>query len=64
VVVEYPIGHKRRRKEGIPHLVEKFERNLTRRFPKQQQKAILDLCMDQKRLEEAPVNKFVDMMVI
>ena len=63
-VVEYPIGHKRRRKEGIPHLVEKFERNLARRFPKQQQKAILDLCMDQKRLEETPVNKFVDMMVI
>ena len=64
VVVEYPIGHKRRRKEGIPHLVEKFERNLARRFPKQQQKAILDLCMDQKRLEETPVDKFVDMMVI
>jgi 2-methylcitrate dehydratase len=63
VVVEYPIGHKRRRKEGIPHLVEKFERNLARRFPKQQQKAILDLCMDQKRLEETPVNRFVDAMV-
>ena len=62
-VVEYPIGHKRRRKEGIPHLVEKFERNLARRFPKQQQKAILDLCMDQKKLEETPVNKFVDAMV-
>jgi 2-methylcitrate dehydratase len=64
VVVEYPIGHKRRRKEGIPHLVAKFERNLARRFSKQQQKAILDLCMEQKRLEETPVNKFVDMMVI
>ena len=64
VVVEYPIGHKRRRKEGIPHLVEKFERNLARRFPKQRQKALLDLCIDQKRLEETPVNQFVDMMVI
>jgi 2-methylcitrate dehydratase len=64
VVVEYPIGHKRRRKEGIPHLIEKFERNLARRFPKQQQKAILDLCMDQKKLEETPVNKFVDAMVV
>ena len=63
VAVEYPIGHKRRRKEGIPHLVEKFERNLARRFPKQQQKAILDLCMDQKKLEDTPVNKFVDAMV-
>jgi 2-methylcitrate dehydratase len=64
VVVEYPIGHKRRRKEGIPHLVEKFERNLARRFPKQQQEAILDLCMDQKRLEETPVTKFVDAMAV
>jgi 2-methylcitrate dehydratase len=64
VVVEYPIGHKRRRKEGIPHLVEKFERNLARRFPPKQQKAILELCMDQKRLEQTPVNEFVDLMVI
>jgi 2-methylcitrate dehydratase len=64
VVVEYPIGHKRRRKEGIPHLVEKFERNLARRFPPPQQKAIRELCMDQKRLEETPVNEFVDLMVI
>ena len=64
VVVEYPIGHKRRRKEGMPHLVEKFERNLARRFPPQQRKAIRDLCMDQRRLEETPVNEFVDLMVL
>ena len=64
VLVEYPIGHKRRRKEGIPHLVGKFERNLARRFPPQQQKAIRDLCTDQKRLEETPVNEFVDLLVI
>jgi 2-methylcitrate dehydratase len=64
VVVEYPIGHKRRRQEGIPHLVEKFERNLARRFPEKQQKAILELCMDQKKLEQTPVNEFVDLMVI
>jgi len=64
VVVEYPLGHKRRRKEGIPLLVEKFERNLARRFPAQQQKAILDLCKDQKRLEQTPVNDFVDLMVV
>jgi len=64
VVVEYPIGHKRRRKEGMPLLVEKFERNLARRFPPQQRKAIRDLCMDQRRLEETPVNEFVDLMVL
>jgi 2-methylcitrate dehydratase len=64
VVVEYPIGHKRRRKEGMPVLVEKFERNLARRFPPKQQKAILDLCMDARRLEQTPVKDFVDLMVI
>jgi 2-methylcitrate dehydratase len=64
VLVEYPIGHKRRRKEGMPFLVEKFERNLARRFPPKQQKAILDLCMDAKRLEATPVHEFVDLMVI
>src|SRR4051812_29370701 len=64
VVVEYPIGHKRRRKEGLPHLVEKFERNLARQFPEKQQKAILDVCMDQKKLEQMPVKEFVDLMVI
>ena len=46
VVCEYPIGHKRRRAEGMPVLVEKFRTNLARRFPAKQQKAILDVCMD------------------
>ncbi|HUF21249.1 MAG TPA: bifunctional 2-methylcitrate dehydratase/aconitate hydratase [Burkholderiales bacterium] len=64
IVVEYPIGHKRRRKEGMPVLVEKFKTNLARRFPAKQQKAILDLCMDPKKLAATPVNEFVDLMVI
>lgn len=64
VAVEYPIGHRRRRAEGIPELVKKFKVNLARRFPAKQQNAILDVCLDQKKLEELPVNEFVDMMVI
>ena len=64
IVVEYPIGHKRRRKEGMPVLVEKFKTNLARRFPVKQQKAILELCMDEKKLAAAPVNEFVDLFVI
>ena len=38
IVVEYPIGHRRRRKEGIPVLVEKFRDNLARRFAAKQQR--------------------------
>jgi len=64
LVVEYPIGHKRRRKEGMPLLVEKFKTNLARRFPAKQQNAVLELCLDPKNLATTPVNDFVDMMVI
>ncbi|MFN3565797.1 MAG: bifunctional 2-methylcitrate dehydratase/aconitate hydratase [Burkholderiaceae bacterium] len=64
VVVEYPIGHKRRRKEGMPILVEKFKTNLARRFPPKQANAILELCLDAKRLAVTPVNELVDLMVI
>ena len=63
VVCEYPIGHKRRRREGMPVLVEKFKTNLARRFPERQQRAILDLCMDAERLAKTPVNEFVDLFV-
>jgi 2-methylcitrate dehydratase len=63
-MVEYPIGHKRRRKEGMPILVEKFKTNLARRFPPKQQKAILELCMDAGRLAATPVDEFVDLFVI
>ena len=64
IVVEYPIGHKRRRKEGMPVLVEKFKTNLARQFPAKQQQRILDLCLDAKKLEATPVNEFVDLFVI
>ena len=64
VEVEYPIGHRRRRAEGIPHLEQKFRTNLARRFPVRQQQAILALALDQKRLEQTPVNEFVDLFVI
>jgi 2-methylcitrate dehydratase len=63
-VCEYPIGHKRRRKEGMPVLVEKFRTNLARRFPEKQRQAILELCLDARRLERTPVHEFVDLFVI
>jgi 2-methylcitrate dehydratase len=64
IVCEYPIGHKRRRKEGMPVLVEKFKTNLARKFPTKQQGTILDLCLDAKKLAATPVNEFVDLFVI
>jgi 2-methylcitrate dehydratase len=64
VVVEYPIGHKRRRREGIPLLVEKFRTNLARRFPSKQQEAILGVSLAQQRLEAMPVHEYVDLYAI
>lgn len=64
IAVEYPIGHRRRRAEGIPELVKKFRVNLARRFPAKQSIAVLGLCMDAKRLEATPVNEFMDMLAI
>ncbi len=64
IVVEYPIGHKRRRKDGMPVLVEKFKTNLARRFAEKQRAQILELCLDPKRLEATPVHEFVDLMVV
>lgn len=64
VEVEYPIGHRRRRADGIPLLEEKFKRNLATRFPPGRSSEIFSLCKEQARLESTPVNKFVDLFVI
>jgi 2-methylcitrate dehydratase len=64
VVVEYPIGHRRRRAEGVPLLIEKFKTNLARRFPPKQASQILAVCQDAERLQSMPVHEFVDLLVI
>lgn len=61
--VEYPIGHKRRRADGIPLLQAKFERNLARRFPPSQQNAILEASADLASLEAMPVHVYVDLYI-
>ncbi|MEB3100082.1 bifunctional 2-methylcitrate dehydratase/aconitate hydratase [Ferviditalea candida] len=64
VVVEYPIGHRRRRQEGIPKLIEKFESSLKTRFPKKQVAQIMELCSDQQRLEHTAVPDFMKLLTI
>ena len=63
VLVEYPIGHPRRRDEGLPLLEEKFRRNLALRFDAQRQQRILEVALDQARLEAMPVRDFMDLLV-
>lgn len=62
--VLYPLGHPRRRADGIPLLMEKFEHNVKRIFSGEQRETILAVCLDQDRLEAMPVNEFVDLMVV
>ena len=64
VTVEYPIGHRRRREEGIPILEDKFARNLAVRFPQGKVKEIFEMCVDLDRLIDTPVNEFMDKLVI
>ena len=61
--VEYPIGHRRRRHEGLPLLIEKFKINLRRRFTEAQQERILTTSLDRERLESMPVNAYVDLYI-
>jgi 2-methylcitrate dehydratase len=63
IAVEYPIGHRRRRSEGMPLLVKKFEANLASRFAPPKCEAIMTLCNDAKSLDATPVDKFTDMFV-
>ena len=64
VAVEYPVGHARRRVEGIPLLIEKYKINLARIYDADKQKKIADLCLDYDKLAATPVNEFMDLMAL
>ena len=59
--VEYPIGHKRRRDEGLPLLVEKFRTNVHRRFNQSRENRIMEVSLDPDQLDAMPVNEYVDL---
>jgi 2-methylcitrate dehydratase len=61
VEVRYPIGHRRRRAEAVPLLFDKFSENLAVRFSEKPAQTALDLFHDPQRLDDMPVNAFVDL---
>ncbi|HEX7230582.1 MAG TPA: bifunctional 2-methylcitrate dehydratase/aconitate hydratase [Candidatus Binatia bacterium] len=63
IAVEYPVGHRRRRTEGIPLLLKKFEANLASRFVPEQCEKIVRLFGDTRQLDAMPVNEFTDIFV-
>ena len=64
IEVEYPIGHRRRREQGIPLLIEKFEKNLATQFSESRCSDINSLCSDQSKLESTNVNEFMNLFVM
>jgi len=64
VAVEYPVGHARRRREGIPLLIEKYKTNLARIYDTDKQQKIAALCLDYDKLAATPVNEFMDLMAL
>ena len=64
VEVEYPIGHRRRRGDGIPLLEKKFLNNLQTRFPNWKSEKIMELCLNPDKLEAKPVHEFMDLLSI
>lgn len=64
VVREYPIGHRRRREEGLPKVVQKYEANLLTRFPRKKAADIMRRTLDYKSLIAMPVPDFMSQFVI
>ena len=64
IEVEYPIGHKRRREEGIPILENKFKNNLLKIFDQKKVKKILSKCLNQDSLESMTVLEFQEMFSV
>ncbi len=61
VAVEYPIGHRRRRQEGIPLLEKKFSNSLKTIYPDAHHANIMALCLDQETLEQTSVIEFMNL---
>ena len=63
VEVEYPVGHRNRRQEGIPLLERKFLNSLEITYSKEHSDKIYSLCLDKEKIEQTPVNEFMDMFL-
>jgi 2-methylcitrate dehydratase len=64
VEVEYPVGHRNRRQEGIPLLERKFLNSLESTYSKEHSDRIYSLCLDKEKIEQTPVNEFMEMFII
>ena len=64
IIIDYPVGHRRRRDEGIPLLKEKFERYLRGRISQKNSDQLLALCADQNAFESATVDEVMRLLLV
>jgi 2-methylcitrate dehydratase len=64
ISIEYPIGHKRRRADGIPLLLAKFKKAVTEHYSKEQANDILTVCLDKDRMMQLPIDALMKMLVL
>ena len=64
VSIDYPIGHRKRRAEGIPVLLAKFADALAGHLPGRQVERILGLSADAERLDRTPIHRLVDLFAV
>jgi len=64
IEVEYPLGHRRRRSEALPLLVEKARANMAASLPAERTEALIELCLDRQRLAPMATDEFIDLLVV
>jgi 2-methylcitrate dehydratase len=64
VSIDYPIGHRKRRAEGIPVLLQKFEAAMRGHLPTHQVQAIMDATSDPARLDAMPLQQFLRLFTL
>jgi 2-methylcitrate dehydratase len=62
--IDYPIGHRRRRKEGIPVLLEKFRKAMIDQFPITQANEIIDVCGKPDEMLAYSVSALMDLFAL
>lgn len=61
VTIDYPIGHRERRGEGIPRLLDKFAGAVESHLPARQARTVIALSRDPQRLDVMPIQRFLDL---
>jgi len=64
IKIEYPIGHRVRREDGIPLMYKKFENNMRTLFSTEQTTKLLTLFKNQDTLDTMPVQQFMSLFVV